>query len=261
MTWNSIHCNSSGIATTNARRPLPNNGARNSISFSWTNINAAQDKIIECLSRDGARANRFFVGDVKQSIYRFRLADPRIFQNYAADWRAGRPHAQTIPLADNFRSHEALLAFINPVFRALMRPEIGGVDYDDRAQLRFGAPEERRPLARQNGSPRVELHLRLTSRDTAPAPDDNPSLANDLAERTNAEIEARLVALRLRELKENSFPVWDAEAKQFRAVQWRDMVVLLRSPRNKAESYAREFARAGVPLEAERGGFPRSPTC
>ena len=80
----------------------------------YQDINAAQDKIIQALSRDGAEANRFLVGDVKQSIYRFRLADPKIFRDYAKNWRG--ENGQTIPLAENFRSRESLLNFVNSVF-------------------------------------------------------------------------------------------------------------------------------------------------
>ena len=58
----------------------------------YQDINAAQDKIIEALSGEGPRANRFLVGDVKQSIYRFRLANPYIFQHYATTWREGLGH-------------------------------------------------------------------------------------------------------------------------------------------------------------------------
>src|SRR6266702_2231382 len=90
----------------------------------YQDINEAQDKIIEAISRGGAEANRFLVGDVKQSIYRFRLADPKIFRDYAQDWHGD--NGQTIPLADNFRSREALLNFVNSVFEPLMRREIGG---------------------------------------------------------------------------------------------------------------------------------------
>ncbi len=71
----------------------------------------------------------------------------------------------------------------------------------------------------------------------------------------DADKEARLAAARLRELKLQRHPVWDEEARAFRAVDWRDMAVLLRSPSKKAESYAREFARSGVPLVVARGGF------
>ena len=126
----------------------------------YQDINAAQDKIIQALSRDGAEANRFLVGDVKQSIYRFRLADPHIFQGYVETWRDGRGRA--IPLADNFRSREGILSFVNSLFGLLMRREMGGVPYDEQARLRFGAAKERRALSvAADPSPCVELHLRI----------------------------------------------------------------------------------------------------
>ena len=107
------------------------------------------------MSRDGAAANRFLVGDVKQSIYRFRLADPTIFRDYARRWRGG--NGQTIPLAENFRSRESLLGFVNSVFELLMREKVGGVDYSTEARLRFGAPEHHAALGlAQNPSPRAE---------------------------------------------------------------------------------------------------------
>ena len=126
----------------------------------YQDINAAQDKIIQALSRDDVAANRFLVGDVKQSIYRFRLADPKIFRAYAKTWRGG--DGQTIPLAENFRSRESLTGFVNSVFELLMREQVGGVDYDAEARLQFGAPEQRAALGLgRNPSPRTELWLRL----------------------------------------------------------------------------------------------------
>lgn len=223
----------------------------------YQDINAAQDKIIEALSRDGEAANRFLVGDVKQSIYRFRLADPRIFQRYTEAWRRARPHSRVIPLAENFRSHEGILDFVNRVFAALMHPAVGGVAYDEEARLRFGDPEGRAAMtvaAEGSAEPRVEFHLRLTSKDDA-ASEETDSDALGLADLSKAEYEARAVALRLARLKETGFQVWDKDSKTHRAVEWRDMVVLLRSPRNKAETFAQEFARQGVPLAVERGGF------
>src|SRR5581483_7514209 len=137
---------------------------RNKLRFvfvdEYQDINDAQDAILKALSREGAAANRFLVGDVKQSIYRFRLADPHIFQNYVETWRGGQGRA--IPLVDNFRSREAILNFINSLFGALMRPEMGSVSYGGEARLRFGDPENRRALSlAQDASPRVELHLRV----------------------------------------------------------------------------------------------------
>ncbi len=140
----------------------------------YQDINAAQDKIISALSRDGADANRFLVGDVKQSIYRFRLADPKIFRDYAKSWHG--QNGQTIPLSENFRSRESLLNFVNSLFEPLMREEIGGVNYDDEAKLKFGnrwgetPGEPARGDARlTNIEPRAELLLRFKpGRDAGP---------------------------------------------------------------------------------------------
>jgi ATP-dependent helicase/nuclease subunit A len=240
----------------------------------YQDINAAQDKIIQALSRDpfgvppsgGKRpkppeggtpnkGNRFLVGDVKQSIYRFRLADPKIFRDYAQSWRG--QNGQTIHLAENFRSREGLLNFVNSVFEPLMRPEIGGVGYDAGARLQFGAPKERAELSAANdSSPRAELHLLFKKgRDDAGGGDESGD--DDLANLQETEREARLLALRLKQLA-GKHEIWDAGGKCFRPAEWRDLAVLLRSPSGKAEIYAKEFGRAGVPLVVERGGFYES---
>jgi ATP-dependent helicase/nuclease subunit A len=219
----------------------------------YQDINAAQDTILRALSRDGAEANRFLVGDVKQSIYRFRLADPRIFQSYAGAWRGG-PAGLTVPLNENFRSRPALLEFVNALFAPLMRREVGGVDYDADAHLRPGRPAPPDP---ESGAvpPPVELLLHV------PAPCQDQSEESDAAnseepdERSRAETEAALVAARLRDLKAGGLRVWDEGQAAWRPAEWRDMVVLLRAPRPKAEIYAKEFARAGVPLLAKRSGL------
>ncbi len=227
----------------------------------YQDINAAQDRIIRALSRDGAEANRFLVGDVKQSIYRFRLADPRIFQHCADDWKQPSPAGQVIPLRDNFRSHAGILRFVNAFFAGVMRREVGGVDYGADARLEFGAAEQRThfaaPMITSFAAAPVELHLRLTSK-AEPAGEPDEETEADRVGRddlTNAEKEAALVAQRLRELKSQPFRVWDGEIKALRPVAWRDMVILLRSPRGKAETFAKVFARQGIPLIAARGGL------
>jgi ATP-dependent helicase/nuclease subunit A len=219
----------------------------------YQDINAAQDKIIQALSRDGPAANRFLVGDVKQSIYRFRLADPKIFRDYARMWRGG--NGQTIPLAENFRSRESLLGFVNSVFEVLMHEEIGGVNYDPEARLQFGAPEHRAALSlTKNPLPRAEWLLRFkTSRDDSPTDDESGD--SDSAELVESGKEARLVALRLRELAAQSHRIWDEAQAAERVVDWRDMAVLLRAPTNKAEVYAKEFERAGIPFVIEHSSF------
>lgn len=234
----------------------------------YQDINEAQDAILQALGREGQGANRFLVGDVKQSIYRFRLANPHIFQRYASAWKSDSGSGAVIPLADNFRSHEAILEFVNALFGSLMHHEVGGVEYDEAARLRFGAPAERQsmamPPAPHGDQPnvfrpaRIEFHLRLTDSartENGEGEETNAAAENGLADLSNTEKEARLLALRLRELKAARFTVWDNQANRLRPAEWSDMVILLRSPRHKAEGYAKEFARLGVPLQASRSGF------
>jgi ATP-dependent helicase/nuclease subunit A len=264
----------------------------------YQDINEAQDTILRALGREGAEANRFLVGDIKQSIYRFRLANPRIFQRYAEMWRpatedvrleTGPPNppltpprrgtrspgrgtsggasgspppeglgaglaaaGQVISLADNFRSHEAILNFVNTLFADLMRKEVGGVEYDEAQRLQFGAAAERPYfLLKADSSTRVELHLGLTG--TGGGETENGEDTN-LVDSSNVAKEARWAALRLRELR-GRFQVWDEGTRQLRPVEWSDMAILLRSPRHKAENYAKVFEEVGVPLTVARGGF------
>lgn len=235
----------------------------------YQDINGAQDRILQCVSREGDRANRFLVGDIKQSIYRFRRADPRIFQNYARLWRTGDHHT-VAPLTENFRSHQAVLHFVNALFRLIMRPEVGGVAYDTEAELQVGAPEAR-PYFREQAEGRIELHLLLTgltapdaeTGTTAATPagadisptEDAPESGGETDDLDIEETQARLTARRLRDLHDAGCPIWDSTIRSTRPARWRDMVVLHPAPRSVSERWARAFAAEGVPLDARRGGF------
>jgi ATP-dependent helicase/nuclease subunit A len=201
----------------------------------FQDINAAQEAIMQALAREGAEANRFLVGDVKQSIYRFRLADPRIFVNYMMSWLQSGASGRLLGLSENFRSHEGILAFVNELFAPLMRESIGGINYDEAARLRFGGREHRASMSSNPSSPApVELLLRRLGE--SGEDDENVS---------DAEKEARLVGRRLLEL----------HGDPARPTAWGEMVILLRAPRNKTAAYAKEFSRLGIPLAAARGGF------
>ena len=234
---------------------------RNKLRFvfvdEYQDINAAQDRIIHALSREGTLANRFIVGDAKQSIYRFRLANPRIFQDYTNLW-AHSPN-KVISLVENFRGREGLIQFTNSVFVLLMRRDLGGIAYDSAAALRFGAPNERQCLSlAQNPLPCAELHLLLNGGPELPETEEQTELLTEVIDLQAAEKEARLVAQRLHQLRANGHPIWDVQARQFRPVDWKDMAILLRAPAKKAESYAKEFSRVSLPLAVARGGFYQS---
>ena len=210
----------------------------------YQDINAAQDAILTALGRE-REGNRFLVGDVKQSIYRFRRANPNIFADYQTRWRGNAGDGRVLSLTSNFRSRKPILDFVNAFIGSLMRPEVGGVNYEP---LVYGG---RNP---SDTTPCVELHL-LPRAGTIEASDaaENDA-AQNAAECAGVEREARLIARRLRQLKEDGFQIRD-KAGTLRPVEWKDMAVLLRSPAGRAEVFAREFGRLGVPLVAERPGF------
>ena len=222
-------------------------------------VNAAQEAILRAVSREDGRGNRFLVGDVKQSIYRFRLAAPRLFQETAARWSTPGGGGRVIPLTGNFRSAEAILRFANEVCGRLMRPEVGGVGYGPDAALEFGEAPGRDALrATADKVPRVEVHVRAKPVRGGASEGDGPeeeALARPGMPETATALEARLVAMRLRELKEAGAPVWDRRRGEVRPVEWSDMAVLLRGVAGRVRDFAAEFRAAGVPLAARQAGF------
>lgn len=214
----------------------------------YQDINGAQDAILTALGREG-QGNRFLVGDVKQSIYRFRLANPKIFARYQHQWRHDK-HGRVLALTGNFRSREPILNFVNAFIGALMRPEVGGVEYEP--LLPGTAAEPRTGDADPEATRCVELHLLTRAEPSETEQTDEDEQTPPLAA---LEREARLIAHRLRTLKQSGLQIRDPDRETMRPVDWRDMAVLLRSPAGRAEVFAREFARLGVPLQAERPGF------
>ncbi len=219
----------------------------------YQDINEAQDAILECLGQPAEPGNRFLVGDIKQSIYRFRLANPRIFQRYARAWREPSAPGQVLGLTENFRSHPAILDFVNRFFTGLMRESVGGVDYSAATGLQSGDPDhERFKVAAPSGvapAPRVRLDL-LLQEDV-----DEEAGGEAAAALSQDELEARMIGQRLLGMLQAQCPVWDEAERRHRPLAWRDVAILLRSPSGKAEVFAKEFARLGIPLAATRGGF------
>lgn len=218
-------------------------------------INAAQDAILRGVSREGTEGNRFLVGDIKQSIYRFRLANPAIFRGYLDAWRHPGGGQQVISLSDNFRSREGILRYVNALFDQMMQSGVGGVVYDEDSHLRFGNPETRFRLKHSDTECRVQLCVLSAESAEEVEAGSSDEMSSEAEELLSSEREARWLADHFKQLHATGHLVWDDSLKEFRGVRWDDMVVLLRSPGAKVESYAKEFHRAGVPISAPRGGF------
>ena len=232
----------------------------------YQDINEVQDAILSLLSREcvwdepGIYGNLFCVGDVKQSIYRFRLAEAGRFLErqhlFRHDTSAPR-RGEVIDLQSNFRSRGPLLEAINGVFERLMTAQAVDIEYDNTHRLQPGLTY---PASTGQpcfaGSP-IEMHVLpadLTSEDsdsTADSPEDELEL--DRSER-----EAVLVARRIRQIMglDGSAPmcVMDKDASGMltpRPIRFGDIVVLLRSMRYKSEQYADVLRRAGIPVHAQ----------
>ena len=230
-----------------ALRALEDEGVRAALRERYTHVfvDEYQDvsDIQEAIVRRIARAdNLFCVGDVKQSIYRFRNAEPSLFQ--AKYERYGRGEGgRLVLLNQNFRSRAGILRFTNAVFARAMRGGDSEITYDEDAFLRPGA-------AYEGQDPPVELYL--VGRDgSAPEPEDDPA-ARLILDMKDAEVEALIAARRIQELV--GTPTWDVKKGAFRPLQYRDFVLLTRTARDVAPLMLSILKREGIPAYADVSG-------
>lgn len=242
----------------------------------YQDINEVQETILQLVSKDGTvLPNRFMVGDVKQSIYRFRLADPQLFmEKYRSYPREKGSAERAIDLTKNFRSRGEVVDAVNFVFRQLMTPRVGELIYDEKAELVCGAlfPPAGDSLITAAGP--TELHIlekqtdiQDTGPDWAESDDENQGQQEAAdegfsgvgAEDLNAvQREARFIARRIRqmvngreELPGPEFSVLDKKAGGYRPVQYNDIVILLRATRSTANTFIEELRLEGVPAYAD----------
>jgi ATP-dependent helicase/nuclease subunit A len=218
----------------------------------YQDINQAQDRIIQALAREDAAGNRFLVGDVKQSIYAFRQADPSIFLDYRNKWDRGNG-GQCRFLTRNWRSHERVLDFVNNLFAGVMTEGVGEVRYDENTRLLFAdEPERARLSAKNDDAPKVEIHLVRPEADEVEASEaDDLECLDAFAELNAAEKQAEVIAqLCLEMVEENPLTLPTGHTATYG-----DIVILLRSPAAEAEVFAKVFSKRGIAFDARRTGF------
>ncbi len=139
----------------------------------YQDTNRVQEAMIEMISRP-LPGNRFMVGDVKQSIYRFRLAEPGLFsgKKYKAYGEVDAEAGKRIDLARNFRSRSQVVDGVNFLFKQLMNERVGEIDYDERAQLVCGAAF---PPAGHGDNDLMNIEVLLIDREKAEAVEDDGS--------------------------------------------------------------------------------------
>ena len=203
----------------------------------YQDTNQVQNAIFTALSREGR--NLFLVGDVKQSIYRFRLADPTIFlekyRTFRPAGQAGEGEPRKLLLSRNFRSRAEILDAVNDVFSAVMSRRFGEMEYTEQERLYPGADDP----------PAAEPCVELAVLDVQGAPDGE----EDAGPRTDRNLlEARWAARRIRELLDGALPVGQRESRPLRPD---DVAILLRSPGPVLHHYVRALNEQGIPWQAE----------
>ena len=218
----------------------------------YQDSNLIQEAILTSVSTvSRGKNNIFMVGDVKQSIYRFRLSRPELFMEKYETYDTGDSDRQRIDLHRNFRSRAEVLDSVNDVFRRIMRRELGGIVYDDQAALYPGADFE--PLLREDGTSVNETELLLLDTSESELPEEEDGA--EYAKGTDRQLEARMVAKRIHALVKNA-QVKDKKTGEYRKARYRDMVILTRSIRGWADVFSAVLMEEGIPAYAgSREGY------
>ena len=234
----------------------------------YQDSNYVQEALITSISRErSGYPNVFMVGDVKQSIYRFRLARPELFMDKYEKYSREKGPYQMIELQQNFRSRESVLTSVNDVFYQIMTKNLGGITYTPETALYPGAKfeevsrktvlgleadegeydrQDESPVSLKAGTP-TELLLVDTGADAL------RQLDEDSLDYTAKELEARLIAGRIRQLvsEGQGMLVWDKTRGAYRRARYGDMVILLRSMTGWSEVFVNVLMNEGIPAFAQ----------
>ncbi|QED47182.1 helicase-exonuclease AddAB subunit AddA [Cytobacillus dafuensis] len=211
----------------------------------YQDTNMVQETILKLVTNDSElMGNLFMVGDVKQSIYRFRLAEPNLFLGkYNRFTKGGEEAGLRIDLAKNFRSRKEVLHGTNYLFKQLMDVSVGEIEYDEAAELINGAPypvDETYPIE-------------LTVIDLEGKEEEEPQEAEeevfDSADLAQSQLEARYMASKIKEIIAERKEVYNPKTKTGRPAMYRDIVILLRSM-TWAPQIMEEFKQQGIPVYA-----------
>ncbi|MBP3886134.1 MAG: helicase-exonuclease AddAB subunit AddA [Cellulosilyticum sp.] len=227
----------------------------------YQDSNTVQENLLKAVAEAAEvdRPTRFMVGDMKQSIYRFRLANPLIFAEKYQAWEKHQGDQPSeaidvcIDLSQNFRSRENILEGVNDLFEQVMSPAVGELEYDDYAKLKVGNhyldgnPED---LEEGALSDAIELHILETKEKDVDDEEDE----NSLEALKDVEYEALMVAELIHKLlsgQGNPTHIFDKDLGQYRKVEAKDIVILLRAPSNKASIFENALMSKGIGAYAD----------
>ena len=210
----------------------------------YQDINMVQETILQLISQDEEyNGNLFMVGDVKQSIYRFRLAEPNLFlAKYSRFSSNGENSGLRIDLSRNFRSRAEVLDGTNYLFKQIMGVQVGEIEYNDDAELAKGAgyPED-------EPYPVEVAIIDLADESSGKNKDAEEEIMEEELEKS--QLEARFLAGKIRKIIDEKKPVYDVKKGVSRPAQYKDIVILLRSL-TWAQDMVDELRHAGIPVYA-----------
>ena len=212
----------------------------------YQDSNLIQEAILTSVSRiSRGENNLFMVGDVKQSIYRFRLSRPELFMEKFNTYSLTDGGNRRIDLHKNFRSRQEVLESVNFIFRQIMGADLGGIDYDEAAALYPGAS-----FPEGQDSEFVKTEVLLVEKDGEILEDSDVD-----APENERELEALAIAGKIRSMVGHDL-VLDKETGEYRPVRYGDIVILLRSATGWAETFGEVLAARGIPsYTASRTGY------
>lgn len=216
----------------------------------YQDSNMVQEYILTSISKGN---NIFMVGDVKQSIYKFRQAMPELFLNKYKTYKLKKEKTEAddlkIQLFKNFRSRKNILDTTNIIFQEIMSKDLGDVDYNEDEYLNLGANYEEPQLENIDFAGKTEINiinLEDTTKDSQEDEEDN--VKTERIE--NSILEARYVAQKINELINSNYYVLDKK-EGYRKVTYKDIVVLLRSTTELSPIYEKEISNLGMPVYSE----------
>ncbi|MDQ0162373.1 helicase-exonuclease AddAB subunit AddA [Aeribacillus alveayuensis] len=216
----------------------------------YQDTNLVQEAILKLVTSGPEHCgNMFMVGDVKQSIYRFRLAEPFLFlSKYKRFTKDGEKTGLRIDLAKNFRSRTEVLDSTNYIFKQVMGENVGEITYDEAAELKLGATYP------EHDEMKTELYLIDRGQEDDKALEDNQN-PFEQEELETSQLEGRLMAKKIKQLIQQQFPVYDRKLNRTRPITYRDIVILLRAM-SWAPQIMEEFKKQGIPVYADlRSGY------
>ena len=219
----------------------------------YQDSNNVQEAIIDLVSRkNGDDPNVFMVGDVKQSIYRFRQAKPELFLDKYNNYSRVEGKNRKIQLYKNFRSRDEVIQGVNYIFKELMSKIVGELEYTDEEALNLGASYKKCEDENVIVGGEIELHLLDKVYDEVEEVDEE-----DEEDIGAINLEARIVANRIKELISgsdgNEYKVLDKETGEYRRITYKDIVILLRATKNWSEVFLDEIGSEGIPIYADTG--------